>query len=290
MNPNDQGDEGPRHRVRLTAGFWLADTACTQALWGAVMGGKNPSRFQDDARNPVENVSWDDVSDFLQRVASLVPGVVAELPTEAEWEYACRAGSETPFNFGATITPEQANYDGNSPYAGGEKGVYRQKTVPVKSFAPNRWGLYEMHGNVWEWCVDGKRTYDGTTRRIRAAPRAWARGASCAAARGTSWPGGFAPPAARVAPRLPHDPPGVSLCPEVHQPGAGCGRGAPAARLQAGGAGGPAGFGCLPGTGRQRGCFGGCRSSHGWRGKLGKATSEGITKADKAVKEESDQR
>jgi formylglycine-generating enzyme required for sulfatase activity len=153
-------DEGPRHRVRFTRGFWLADTACTQALWGAVMGGKNPSVFQDDARNPVENVSWDDASAFLQRVASLVPGVVAGLPTEAEWEYACRAGSETPFSFGTTTTPDQANYDGNSPYAGGEKDVYRQKTVPVKSFAPNRWGLYEMHGNVWEWCVDGKRSYD----------------------------------------------------------------------------------------------------------------------------------
>ncbi|TLD44199.1 MAG: Serine/threonine-protein kinase pkn1 [Accumulibacter sp.] len=160
--PERNDNEGPRHRVRLTKGFWLADTACTQALWRAVMGGKNPSRFQDDARNPVENVSWLDASAFLQRVASLVPGAVAELPTEAEWEYACRAGSETPFNFGVTITPDQANYDGNYPYAGGEKGEYRQKTVPVKSFAPNRWGLYEMHGNVWEWCVDGKRAYDGT--------------------------------------------------------------------------------------------------------------------------------
>ncbi|MCM8611924.1 SUMF1/EgtB/PvdO family nonheme iron enzyme [Accumulibacter sp.] len=160
--PGREENEGPRHRVRLTQGFWLADTACTQALWRAVMGGSNPSAFQDDARNPVENVSWDDTSAFLQRVSSLVPGVVAELPTEAEWEYACRAGSETPFSFGTTITPEQANYDGNYPYAGGEKGVDRQKTVPVKSFAPTRWGLYEMHGNVWEWCVDGKRAYDGS--------------------------------------------------------------------------------------------------------------------------------
>ncbi len=177
-------DEGPRHRVRLTQGLWLADTACTQALWGAVMGGKNPSKFQQDECNPVEQVSWDDVSSFLQRVASLVPGVVAELPTEAEWEYACRAGSKTPFSFGATITPEQANYDGNSPYAGGEKGEYRQKTVPVKSFAPNGWGLYEMHGNVREWCADGMRTYDGNDQEN---PRGPEGGSAPRVVRGGSW-------------------------------------------------------------------------------------------------------
>ncbi|MBL8390546.1 MAG: formylglycine-generating enzyme family protein [Candidatus Accumulibacter sp.] len=178
--------EGPRHRVRLTSGFWLADTACTQALWMAVMGGENPSGFQEDARNPVEGVSRDDVigaSGFLQRVASLAPGVIAELPTEAEWEYACRAGSETPFHFGATIGPEQANYDGNRPYAGGRKGEYRQKTVPVKSFAPNDWGLYEMHGNVWEWCADGLRDYaDGTVEDPRGT-----EGAAPRVVRGGSW-------------------------------------------------------------------------------------------------------
>jgi formylglycine-generating enzyme required for sulfatase activity len=164
--PEREKHEGPRHRVRLTTGFWLADTACTQALWMAVMGVEDASRFQEDARNPIGNVSWDDVSGasgFLQRVASLAPGVVAELPTEAEWEYACRAGSETPFNFGATISPEQANYNGNYSYAGGRKGEYRQKTVPVKSFLPNDWGLYDMHGNVWEWCADGLRDYADKT-------------------------------------------------------------------------------------------------------------------------------
>ncbi len=131
-------------------------------------------------------MSWDDVSGangFLQRVASLVPGIVAELPTEAEWEYACRAGSETPFSFGATISPAQANYDGNSPYAGGEKGEYRQKTVPVKSFAPNGWGLYEMHGNIWEWCADGVRTYDGTEQENPRGPE----GRAPRVVRGGSW-------------------------------------------------------------------------------------------------------
>ncbi len=155
-----EDSEGPRHGVRLTAVFWLADTACTQALWGAVMGGQNPSQFQDDPANPVEQVSWDDVSAFLQRVAARLPAVEPALPSEAEWEYACRAGTETPFHFGATIHPAQANYDGNYPYVGGEKGEYRAKTVPVKTFAPNAWGLYEMHGNVWGWCADGLRLYD----------------------------------------------------------------------------------------------------------------------------------
>ncbi|HNC20652.1 formylglycine-generating enzyme family protein [Accumulibacter sp.] len=181
--PEREKDEGPRHRVRLTTGFWLADTACTQALWRAVMGGKNPSRFQEDERNPVENVSWDEVSGFLRRLASLVPGIVAELPTEAEWEYACRAGSETPFHFGATITPERANYDGNYPYAGGSKGKNRKTTVPVKSFPPNDWGLYEMHGNVWEWCADGMRTYDDTEQENPRGPE----GDALRIARGGSW-------------------------------------------------------------------------------------------------------
>ncbi len=146
--PERYDDEGPRHRVRLSTGFWLADTACTQALWLTVMRGKNPSWFQDDLRNPVEHVSWDDVQGFLQRVTARLPGVAAELPSEAEWEYACRAGSETPFHFGATIGPQQANYKGNFAYDGGGKGEDRQKTVAVKSFPPNAWGLYEMHDNA----------------------------------------------------------------------------------------------------------------------------------------------
>jgi|HubBroStandDraft_1064217.scaffolds.fasta_scaffold00005_55 formylglycine-generating enzyme required for sulfatase activity len=155
--------EGPRHRVTLTRGSWLADTACTQALWQAVVA-KNPSLFERDAQLPVENVSWHDVQAFLRALEARLPGCRADLPTEAEWEYACRAGTETPFSFGATITPAQVNYDGNYPYAGGTKGLYREETVPVRSLPPNDWGLYEMHGNVWEWCSDGVRVYDGETQ------------------------------------------------------------------------------------------------------------------------------
>jgi sulfatase modifying factor 1 len=142
-----------QHEVMLSSAFWLADTACTQALWQAVTGAK-PSYFKGDARNPVENVSWNDVQAFLHQLNRRVPGLQARLPSEAEWEYACRAGTTTPFSFGHKVTPEQVNYNGDFPYAGGEKGRYREKTVPVASLPANPWGLYEMHGNVWEWCAD----------------------------------------------------------------------------------------------------------------------------------------
>ncbi len=142
-----------QHPVTLTQGFWLADSACTQALWLAVMG-SNPSRFQGLHDNPVERVSWEDVQGFLQVLNDRLPDLQARLPTEAELEYACRAGTTTPFSFGDTIMPEQVNYDGNYPYAGAAEGLYRKKTVPVKSLPPNPWGLYEMHGNVLEWCAD----------------------------------------------------------------------------------------------------------------------------------------
>jgi formylglycine-generating enzyme required for sulfatase activity len=140
------------HKVMLTRSFWLADTACTQALWQAVMG-KNPSYFKG-AQRPVENVSWDNCQAFIERINALKPGLDLRLPTEAEWEYACRAGTRTPFWFGENITPEQVNYHGNYPYAGGKKGKYREETVEVKSLPCNGWGLYQMHGNVWEWCSD----------------------------------------------------------------------------------------------------------------------------------------
>ena len=154
-------DESPRHRVRLSEGFWLADTACTQAMWLAVLGRvENPSHFSDDPDLPVEQVSFDDVALFLHRLKiEFTEGCDADLPTEAQWEYACRAGTETAFAFGDTITPQQVNYDGNYPYGNAAKGLYRERTVPVKALPANRWGLYQMHGNVWEWCDDYRRDY-----------------------------------------------------------------------------------------------------------------------------------
>ncbi len=161
--PGRYSDEGPQHRVRLSQGYWLADSACTQALWLAVMGA-NPSHFSDDPQCPVESVSWDDVQGadgFCARLVALRAELAgATLPTEAQWEYACRAGTTGPFNLGDNITPRQVNYDGNHPYNGGSVGRYRERTLAVKLLPPNAWGLYEMHGNVWEWSDDGKRAYE----------------------------------------------------------------------------------------------------------------------------------
>ncbi|MBO0612303.1 SUMF1/EgtB/PvdO family nonheme iron enzyme [Thiothrix fructosivorans] len=146
-------DNEIRHQVTLTKGFWLADTTCTQFLWTAVLD-NNPAHFTDDANNPVEGVSWNDTQTFLQKLNTRVAGLNPRLPTEAEWEYACRAGTNTSFSFGDNITSEQINYNGNYPYANGKKGLDRHKTVPVKSLPANAWGLHEMHGNVLEWCRD----------------------------------------------------------------------------------------------------------------------------------------
>lgn len=143
-------DDELLHEVALTKGFWLAETACTQELWEAVMG-NNPSRFKGKKR-PVENVSWNNCAAFLEKINSLMPVQGFRLPSETEWEYACRAGTQTPFSFGDNITTKQVNYNGNYSY--NNEGEYRGKTVDVRSLPCNEWGLYEMHGNVWEWCLD----------------------------------------------------------------------------------------------------------------------------------------
>lgn len=162
--PERRSNEGPRHRVRISQGFWLADTACTQALWRAVMG-KNPSRFKGDPQLPVEQLSWHDAQKFFQRLAALgLPGV--DLPTEAQWEYACRAGTQTPFHFGWRINPGLVNYDGNHPFAGGAKSGWRKRTMSVKALPANDWGLFQMHGNVFEWCKDGQREYEKGDKAI----------------------------------------------------------------------------------------------------------------------------
>lgn len=147
-------DSETQHPAVLTQGVWMADTTCTQALWQAVMG-SNPSHFTDNEKRPVEQVSWEDCQEFIRTLNNHCPQLQARLPSEAEWEYACRAGTTTPFSFGETIDTAIVNYDGDYPYAGGKKGIVRAETQAVASSLPaNQWGFYEMHGNVWEWCED----------------------------------------------------------------------------------------------------------------------------------------
>ena len=144
-------DEGPQHEVTLAEGFWLFDTPCTQALWQAVMG-SNPSQFQSPTR-PVERVSLEDVRAFLERVNALVPGLDLALPSEARWEYACRAGTTTATWAGDLETGEERIapvLDPISWYAGNADAG----THPVALKAANLSGLYDMLGNVWEWCAD----------------------------------------------------------------------------------------------------------------------------------------
>ncbi|GAK57651.1 sulphatase-modifying factor protein [Candidatus Vecturithrix granuli] len=154
-------DERPQHEVQI-APFYMGRYPVTQAQWRAVVEvapqierplEPDPSSFKG-AQRPVENVIWDDAVEFCRRLSQLT-GQEYRLPSEAEWEYACRAGTTTPFYFGETITTDLANYDGSEPpYGEGPKGVYHEQTTEVGIFPPNAFGLYDMHGNVWEWCLD----------------------------------------------------------------------------------------------------------------------------------------
>jgi len=151
--PNEVGADSSeylQHQVTLKS-FYMGKYPVTQAQWQAIMG-NNPSYFKGEKR-PVENVSWERAKDFCDRLSQHT-GQTFRLPSEAEWEYACRAGTTTPFYFGGTITPDLVNYSGDYPYGDAPKGKYRQEITPVGSFPPNAFGLYDMHGNVWEWCED----------------------------------------------------------------------------------------------------------------------------------------
>ncbi|MCI0490072.1 MAG: SUMF1/EgtB/PvdO family nonheme iron enzyme [Blastocatellia bacterium] len=153
-------DETPLHQVNIS-GFFMGRYEITQAQWRAVARlpkekidlNPNPSKFRGDTL-PVEQVSWEEAVEFCERL-SKATGRKYRLPSEAEWEYACRAGTTTPFHFGETLKVEYVNYDGGFPYKSAPKGDYRQKTIPVGSLrAPNLFGLFDMHGNVSEWCAD----------------------------------------------------------------------------------------------------------------------------------------
>ncbi|MBT5872826.1 MAG: SUMF1/EgtB/PvdO family nonheme iron enzyme, partial [Candidatus Latescibacteria bacterium] len=160
---DDEGDddEKPAHKVAINTPFYLGTGQITQGQWEAVMG-NNPSRFKG-VDNPVETVSFDDVAEFIKRLNDMEGKVQHRLPTEAEWEYACRAGDTAAFSTGDAITTDQSNFNGNHPYGDLPKGDYRQQTTPVASFPPNAYGIYDMHGNVWEWTSDFFRSYADQT-------------------------------------------------------------------------------------------------------------------------------
>ena len=186
--PERHQDEGPQHQVELRD-FFLSRIPITQAQWLVVAGwqplsGEEPwlrelhpdpvSKLNDAERflgheRPVVNVSWAEAMEFCRRL-SLRTGKHYTLPSEAQWEYACRAGTTTPFHFGETISPELANFNGNYTYREGQKGVYREQTTNAGSFPANAWGLHDMHGNVWEWCADH---WHGNYNKAPAGDRPW---------------------------------------------------------------------------------------------------------------------
>ncbi len=158
MGGTVHNDEQPIHKVTLTKGFYMGIYPVTQAQWKAVMG-TDPSHFKG-ANRPVESVTWHECSEFCTKVSGRLTGrVTVRLPSEAEWEYACRAGTTTEYHFGNVINTDLANYDGNYSFNDSPKGKCRKETTDVGSFPANSWGLYDVHGNVWEWCRDAKRTY-----------------------------------------------------------------------------------------------------------------------------------
>jgi sulfatase modifying factor 1 len=166
-----------QYMVRLTDGFWMGKHEVTQSQWERVMG-SDPSKFKG-ADRPVESVSWDDVTSFcrklteMERRAGRLPaGMAYQLPTEAQWEYACRAGTTTAFSFGESLTSRQANI-------GGGPG----ETTEVGTYPANPWGFHDMHGNVWEWCADWYGDYPNGAARDPVGPAV----GSSRVLRGGSW-------------------------------------------------------------------------------------------------------
>jgi sulfatase modifying factor 1 len=147
----ERREDESQHKVTLTKGFYMGVYAVTQEQYETVMG-NNPSAFKGENNLPVEQLSWEDCQVFIKKLRDKDKKAY-RLPTEAEWEFACRAGTKTPFYFGETISTDQANYNGEA-YFNGKKGVNREKTTPVGIFPANAWGLHDMHGNLWQWCQE----------------------------------------------------------------------------------------------------------------------------------------
>ena len=156
-NEAERDNDELLHKVKISQGFWMGIYPVTQKQYKAVMG-NNPSNYDGFDNHPVENVTWFDAKAFCKKALegseNIPGGMVFDLPTEAQWEYACRAGTTTTFHFGDKLNGSQANCDGTRPYGTTQEGPNTDCTCNVGSYAPNAWGLYDMHGNVWEWCND----------------------------------------------------------------------------------------------------------------------------------------
>ena len=173
-------NEGPRHDVAIAKPFYLGVYPVTQGEYQRIMA-DNPSQFHVNAEggpeHPVERVSWLQAVEFCRRLTELPEekeaGRAYQLPTEAEWEYACRAGTAGPFSFGGKLGPRQANFDGQFPYGDAPKGTVLGRTSKVGSYSSNNFGLCDMHGNVWEWCADwyDASCYPPTPRKDPAGPK-----------------------------------------------------------------------------------------------------------------------
>jgi formylglycine-generating enzyme required for sulfatase activity len=185
-------DERPRHKVTIAAPFAVGRFAVTFDEWDAARTGggvsHDPScQFRGRGRRPVVNVSWDDAQAYIEWLWSKT-NQRYRLLSEAEWEYCCRAGTETQYWWGDEISAKQANYDGNCISGNGVEDDCGPKTLPVNSFQPNPWGLYQVHGNVWEWCQD---CWNGDYHNAPAGGSAWTAGdGKYRVLRGGSWAGG----------------------------------------------------------------------------------------------------
>ena len=199
-NEVDRFDNELQHEVEITKPYYVGVYTVTQAQYRQVIG-ENPSWFSAEGKGkdkvasmntddfPVEMVSYKDAVEFCRRVSELPEvksrGLVVDLPTEAEWEFACRAGTKTAFHFGNSLSSKDANFNGKYPYGGAAEGPYLGRTEKVGQYLPNAWGLYDMHGNVYQWCKDwyGKDYYQNSDKKDPQGPD----NGSARVLRGGSW-------------------------------------------------------------------------------------------------------
>ena len=164
---SEEGRDDDEAQQQVTVDdFYIGKYEVTQEQWQAIMG-NNPASFKKGGKYPVEKVSWNDCQEFCEKLSEKT-GLTFTLPTEAQWEYACRGGTTTPFYYGETLSTDIANYNGKYVYGESKKGVYRQETTEVGSFPANGFGLHDMHGNVWEWCQDDyEKNYQANNKNFQ---------------------------------------------------------------------------------------------------------------------------